>query len=64
MDGDIRSSSSEVSESEELAQPLTNGGTPKKQPPSHLNNSHSRSSSSGLKGTASPKAANGQNTAD
>lgn len=65
MDGDIRSSSSELSESEELAQPLTNGGTPKKQQqPSSLNNnnqsSNSSSSSNNLKGSAAPKAVNGE----
>lgn len=59
MDGDIRSSSSEVSESELADQPLTNGGTPKKQANINNNNKSRSSSSSSLRGSASPKAVNG-----
>lgn len=57
MDGDIRSSSSELSESEELAQPL--GGTPKKQLKEKSLNNNSNGGSSSNK-SASPKAVNGQ----
>lgn len=66
MDGDIRSSSSELSDAFGEEQPLTNGGTPKKSAATTTNNNihnnnHSRSSSSNsLKGSASPKVANGQ----